>query len=249
MSKKTKLCIILLFIIIIAFILVLIIMNTNTKTQENEINSIGTMIIKNTESENKETVQIYDKSNKDSSTIKIEDLNVYKIIGNTEDTERIIDSVIYSSEAQKRNIELSDKQNEKISKLANSSDVIYNVDGEENKEYIKEQVFKYLQNVEYELNLKKQILEEIKTNSISIDDVRISKLEEEYISLQEEAKSITDDQEKEEQFVKIYAKIDEIQNIYYAKIKENYIVEKDWYYENKKNSINSSTYYISNYRF
>lgn len=227
MSKKTKLCIILLFIIIIAFILVLIIMNTNTKTQENEINSIGTMIIKNTESENKETVQIYDKSNKDSSTIKIEDLNVYKIIGNTEDTERIIDSVIYSSEAQKRNIELSDKQNEKISKLANSSDVIYNVDGEENKEYIKEQVFKYLQNVEYELNLKKQILEEIKTNSISIDDVRISKLEEEYISLQEEAKSITDDQEKEEQFVKIYAKIDEIQNIYYAKIKENYIVEKD----------------------
>ena len=60
---------------------------------------------------------------------------------------------------------------------------------------------------------------------MSIQDGELNQLLYDYNKMQEQAKSLTDETEKEELFKNIYQQLMKIQNLYYSKIRDKYLTD------------------------
>lgn len=227
MKLKRKLIIILTVIISILLICGIIIFITNTKKEKDEI-SIGQRLDNITKSEDLKKVEKELKSSVDNNekiNITKEMKEIYKVLNPSMQEEEIekntIQNIIFSTEAKKRNIELSQESLNEIKRISTSEEILKNVPNDD-KDKIEQIVYKYLEDVEYNVELKKAIIQEIQNNSLSVDDYNLKTVVEEYNKLQENAKEISNEDEKKEAFKEIYAKFIDAQELYYELIMNTY---------------------------
>ena len=194
----------------------------------NEINNNYYDSVKNIYKSSNDIVQssIINENNQIISTITNKEQQLYELLNEncSNPQNELAEIKIFSVEAQNRNIELSEEEKKSIINVSNAITEKVKLENSQSIE-LQENIEEYLSNVQYNLKLKEKILEEISTNQLSLPDSSLQKLVDEYQLLQEEAKGLTDAESKNEQFVKIYAKLTEIQDLYYQKILEQYSID------------------------
>jgi len=225
--KSKKRFLIVTIILILIFVLVGIIY-TLANNQDNN-SSIGRKLL-NAKTDNKNNsnqIVIELKNNNENVKLTKQDINYLKILN--PDSKNIEEETIMnktlSIEAKKRNIVLSENEKKELESIVNSSEILKGINNENEKEEMKYVIYEYLEDIEYSSKLKNQILDEIKDYKLSIKDTELEQKVNKYKTLQEQANLVTKIEEKEELFKQIYLQLVEIQNLYYSKIQDQYLIK------------------------
>lgn len=207
---------------LLAFLIILILLS-QPKNKQVDISNIENELDIIYEKQKKQNIENVDEtSNETGNEILITDKEIeyYKMLNpNTENIENeIAESKILSSEAQMRNIELTEENIEYIDSIVNSEEILEGLEDEE-KEDVQNILYQYIEDEFLVANLRTQILKEIQEGKLAIQDEELEKLMQEYKELQEQTKKIEESQKKE-LLNKIYNKLIEIQDLYCLKIVE-----------------------------
>ncbi len=226
-NKKRFLIIVIALLLIVALIGILYVFTNNQKNDSYIEESIGSKLVTAKINDEEEQNQIISIITNDNEDIKLtsQDISYYKILNpNSENIEEdIINNKIFSIEAKNRNIQLSNNEIDQIEEIVNSEEILEGINSQEEKEEIQRIIYEYLEDIEYSSKLKSQILDEISEGNLSIQDGELNQLLYDYNKMQEQAKSLTDETEKEELFKNIYQQLMKIQNLYYSKIRDKYL--------------------------
>lgn len=228
-NKKRFLIIVIALLLIVALIGILYVFTNNQKNDSYIEESIGSKLVTAKINDEEEQNQIISIITNDNEDIKLtsQDISYYKILNpNSENIEEdIINNKIFSIEAKNRNIQLSNNEIDQIEEIVNSEEILEGINSQEEKEEIQRIIYEYLEDIEYSSKLKSQILDEISEGNLSIQDGELNQLLYDYNKMQEQAKSLTDETEKEELFKNIYQQLMKIQNLYYSKIRDKYLTD------------------------
>ena len=170
------------------------------------------------------------KTKEDAIYITNKDIEFLKVLDSTEKDlkEVAIENKIYTKEAQKMGITLSQDEIEEIEKISNSDEILkYVQDDDVTYNSFKERVKKYLIENRYTRALKDKILEEIDNNKISIENEIIDDKMKEYTTLKNNFKDIENptEEEKQEYLKHIFSLYYEIEELYLKAIKDKYIIQ------------------------
>ena len=153
-----------------------------------------------------------------------------KILNSTENNaeELVIENKIYSIEAQKKGILLSDDSINEIENICNSNEILDYVQNDDKvRDNFKKRIKTYLTDNEYKQALNDRILYEIYNNCISISNEEINEKMKEYINVKEDFKKIENPSEEERAdcLNKTATLLFEIQDLYLQNIKDKYLIE------------------------
>lgn len=223
MKNNKKINNLLIVVIISCIVIIISILILRTK-EEKHIGQNILAIMENQKTE--EVVAKVQNEKKEILEITNKDIECYKIFNASHDNinKEIIENKAMSIEAQNRNIKISQEELDRIRGLSKDNEVLGKIQ-EKDKEKVGEIIYQNLLDINYTTKLKEQILEEIQNNNLSIEDEKLNVYETEYVNLQEQAKQIKNENEKKEMLQKIYQKLIQIQELYYSKIVDKYIIK------------------------
>lgn len=163
------------------------------------------------------------------------DIKYIEILSSTkgEAKQKAIENKIYTKEAIKMGITLSQEKIEEIEKIANSDKFIGD---ETSKANYEKRIYTYLMEIDYKYELKNKIRYEIDNNKISIENENIKTKTQEYHNIKSkftENKNPTEE-EKGQYLSEISDKYFEIQNLYLEAIKDKYSIIQ-WNMEENNN--------------
>ena len=170
---------------------------------------------------------IQDKETGDITEITSEEVKCYKRINEASEgedvEEKMIETKIYVLEAKKLNLKLEEKEEKVIKRMVDSVDSMKDIKSEEEKEKFKKLVDNYMKEVMYAGELRSNLMKELENYNLPIEDDELEERVKEYKEIQENAKK---NQDKVGALSGISTKYLEIENLYYSKVKEKYIVQK-----------------------
>lgn len=237
MKKKRLIIIIVVILCIVAIITITYkVYSINNKLSMEEKNAEQ---LDNSEMQIQELTEYLENNSTNNAIIKVDDsmgkeveikqsyIDVIKMLEDTEEPEKqAIEYTIYATEAKNMNIQLSNEDIKEIKELSNSEEILKYASNEESKNILKSEIYTYLTNIYYKLELENKIMDEIEHNKLSIDNKDLQQKMNEYISIQNNFKENKNPSEEErKKFLEdLSTKYYEIKNLYMNLIKEKYNV-------------------------